>query len=104
MLSELAIRFDTRPDYYTKRDYQYLITVLAAIAQQAKKELVLTPEQLTDILNRITALEIQVVEIIAALNTKQDILIAGENVTIENNVLSVEDMRTYWSENSFQDN
>lgn len=28
MLSELAMRFDTRPDYYTKKDYQLLIGAL----------------------------------------------------------------------------
>lgn len=30
MLSELAVRFDTRPDYYTKRDYQLLIALLGS--------------------------------------------------------------------------
>ena len=28
LMSELIIRFDTKPDYYTKKDYQFLIAVL----------------------------------------------------------------------------
>ena len=28
LMSELIIRFDTKPDYYTKKDYQLLLAVL----------------------------------------------------------------------------
>lgn len=33
LLAQLIIRFDTRPDYYTKKDYQLLISILCGTLQ-----------------------------------------------------------------------
>lgn len=132
LLSQAIIRFDNDPNFYTKRDYQYLIAALSAVAQQACNSL-LTPEELEEIKSAITALQERMGEAeesvesnaqqIQAINssaqqfkewteaqisdlqagaiyleqTKQNTLIAGDNITITDNTISATGGSTYTS-------
>lgn len=44
LLAQLIIRFDTRPDYYTKKDYQLLIALISGTLQHVFKANTLSSE------------------------------------------------------------
>lgn len=110
LLSQLIIKFDTRPDYYTKRDYQLLIGILTGALDYLYTDGEVTDSSLQDIEDSIKKLQdsvstitedisqirsdhdtdiAQALDLIQNLDTsKQDKLIAGEGVTIENDSIS----------------
>jgi hypothetical protein len=56
-LSERIIRFDTKPDFYTKKDYQLLIGIISKCFGYLYSLPHSDPEQLQEILDRILILE-----------------------------------------------
>lgn len=111
LLSKLIIRFDTKPDYYTKKDYQLLIGVLTGALnylysngvndsrlediESSIKTLQDSVSTTTDDVSQIRAdhnTDIAYVQnLIQNLDTsKQDKLIAGNNITISGNTISAE--------------
>lgn len=118
LLSEVIIRFDNDPDYYDKRDYQYLIWYLCQnlvylhensnlseikddIKQLANRVDKIDPD-LVEILDRISKLEEDQDEIPDLINTiesklqtieselqnKQDVLTAGSGINIIDDIVS----------------
>lgn len=101
LLTQVAIRFDNDPNYYTKRDYQYLIWYLCKSLKYLENNDV-TKEDFNDIqksaeelLARIEALEIEtdelkdqdlkILEDIENLKNNQQVLEAGSSIEIDEN-------------------
>lgn len=53
LLAQLLIRFDTRPEYYTKKDYQLLISVLCGALDYIGKQEQEDPEEHEECLSAI---------------------------------------------------
>lgn len=94
LLTQVVIRFDNDPNYYTKRDYQYLIWYLCKSLKYLENNDV-TKEDFNDIqksaeelLARIEALEIETDELkedIENLKNNQQVLEAGDSIEIDEN-------------------
>lgn len=99
LLTQVAIRFDNDPNYYTKRDYQYLIWYLCKSLKYLENNDV-TKEDFDDIqksaeelLAKIEALEIEtddlkdsdlkILEDIDNLKNNQQVLEAGDSIEID---------------------
>ena len=99
LLTQVAIRFDNDPNYYTKRDYQYLIWYLCKSLKYlenndvTKEDFNNIQELVEGLLARIEALEIetselkdqdlQILEDIENLKKNQQVLEAGDSIEID---------------------
>ena len=101
LLTQVAIRFDNDPNYYTKRDYQYLIWYLCKSLKYlenndvTKEDFNNIQKSAEELLARIEALEIetdelkdqdlQILEDIENLKKNQQVLEAGDSIEIDEN-------------------
>ena len=114
LLTQVAIRFDNDPNYYTKRDYQYLIWYLCKSLKYlenndvTKEDFNKIQKSAEELLARIEALEIEtdelkdqdlkILEDIENLKNNQQILKAGSGISIEDEIISsvlTEDIQVY---------
>lgn len=101
LLTQVAIRFDNDPNYYTKRDYQYLIWYLCKSLKYlenndvTKEDFNKIQKSAEELLARIEALEIEtgelkdqdikILEDIENLKNNQQVLEAGDSIEIDEN-------------------
>lgn len=99
LLTQVAIRFDNDPNYYTKRDYQYLIWYLCKSLKYlenndvTKEDFNNIQKSAEELLARIEALEIEtdelkdwdrkILEDIENLKKNQQVLEAGDSIEID---------------------
>lgn len=99
LLTQVVIRFDNDPNYYTKRDYQYLIWYLCKSLKYlenndvTKEDFNNIQKSAEELLARIEALEIetdelkdqdlQILEDIENLKKNQQVLEAGDSIEID---------------------
>lgn len=99
LLTQVAIRFDNDPNYYTKRDYQYLIWYLCKSLKYlenndvTKEDFNNIQKSAEELLAKIKALEIetdelkdqdlQILEDIENLKKNQQVLEAGDSIEID---------------------
>lgn len=99
LLTQVAIRFDNDPNYYTKRDYQYLIWYLCKSLKYlenndvTKEDFNKIQKSAEELLARIEALEIEtdelkaqdlkILEDIDNLKNNQQVLEAGDSIEID---------------------
>lgn len=99
ILSELIIRFDTKPDYYTKKDYQLLITLLTGAISFFNKRMTIISDNndiitiLTDDDNR-TVISPQVGRLTDSEDENGN-YIGQENDNNEKSIATVGDIRNY---------
>lgn len=101
LLTQVVIRFDNDPNYYTKRDYQYLIWYLCKSLKYlenndvTKEDFNKIQKSAEELLARIEALEIEtdelkdqdlkILEDIENLKNNQQVLKAGDSIEIDEN-------------------
>lgn len=91
LLTQVLIRFDNSPDYYTKSDYQYLIWYLCQSLGYFSQGGV-SEGDLESLQKAITELQ----EKVSALSeTKQDLLSAGNGIEIDSNIISAKTTESF---------
>lgn len=114
LLTQVVIRFDNDPNYYTKRDYQYLIWYLCKVLKYlenndvTKEDFNNIQKSVEELLARIETIKIEVSELkdqdikiledIEHLKNNQQGLKAGSGISIEDEVISAtltEDIQVY---------
>ena len=114
LLTQVAIRFDNDPNYYTKRDYQYLIWYLCKSLKYlenndvTKEDFNNIQKSAEELLARIESLEIEtddlkdwdrkILEDIENLKKNQQVLEAGSGIMIKDEIISsvlTEDIQVY---------